>query len=93
MNVLLEKYNELKNRNRNLDIDPVLGFQAEYYMIRIEKFLRNGPAYFCTTCGSQIPEERLKICPETQWCTKCVDEYEKRRGKPWKRIKNFGKRL
>lgn len=88
-----ERYLELLSRNKNLEVDPAIGFQAEYSMIRIEKYLRNGSTKICVSCGKKIPKIRLAACPETLWCKSCVEKYEERRGKPWTRFKNYGKRL
>ena len=93
MNDLSQRYKELQQRNRDLDEDPAIGFQAEHNMIRLEKRAAHGAVKNCETCGEEISPERLKACPETLWCLECVEDYEVMKGKPWIKDKRFGRRL
>ena len=34
----------------------------------------------CENCGSIIPEERLKVCPEATRCVRCQRKHERKRG-------------
>lgn len=91
---LLEIHEALTRRNRDLEIDPVLGFQAEHTMVRIERmFMCGGPVTHCVTCGDEIPEGRRKACPEAIWCVGCSTNYEVKRRKPWTMDASFGRRL
>ena len=83
----------LTERNRNLSIDPAIGFQAEHTMIRIERFLRNGSPKNCVTCGAEISEGRRNACPETSWGVSCCETYDRERGKPWINNARYGKSI
>ncbi len=89
---LLEQHKAHRRRNRDLDLDPVLGFQAEHTMVRIEKAIRADFSADCVTCGDPIPEARRRACPEAVWCVDCSTEYERKRGKPWTKDQHYGKR-
>lgn len=80
---LIRQHAELVRRNRDLEEDPVITFQAEHTMVRIERMLMNGPTKDCVTCGEEIPEGRRKACPEVIWCVDCARAYEEERGKFW----------
>jgi len=30
---------------------------------------------YCIDCGNEIPEIRLEFCPDTDYCTGCVDKH------------------
>ena len=87
LNKLNQKRKQLVDRNRNLDIDPVIGFQAEHTMIRIERRINSGLRQIthCATCGEKIPKKRLNVCPETIWCVDCVEIYDELKGRKWKK--------
>jgi len=86
--VLSRKHAEHARRNRDMEIDPALGLQAENFMLRLEKGRqKQKQPGRCATCGKKISAARLRAVPETGWCRKCSDKYERERGLAWQRTR------
>jgi RNA polymerase-binding protein DksA len=52
----------------------VLTERAEEYVLEIDEALarvENGTYGFCTSCGADIPLERLRVLPTTPLCVDC----------------------
>ena len=72
-----DDWSEQAQERSNDEVLSNLGQEAQSEIHRIQKALEhidNEEYAICKRCGCDIPLERLKIMPYTEYCVKCADK-------------------
>ena len=63
---------EVEEYSTLLPIEHSLELKLKNIELALEK-IKKGEYGICEKCGKEIPEERLKVSPESRFCLKCKD--------------------
>jgi len=67
---LEEEADEVEEYDQLLSVNYALEIELRKINKALEK-IKKGSYGFCEKCGKEIPQERLEIYPQAEYCTKC----------------------